>query len=248
MMMKQFILTIVTLLCLLNGIVSDTPDNSAPKHYRITHEAVFNIVIKENAETDEILSEGKVIIGLFGEIVPMTVLNFVTITNGVVRSNINFTYNDVPIHRVVRDFCIQTGDFLNRDGTGSEYSYQEKKKIENFDLGTSIYGTKFVDENFRLSHRSAGWVSMANHGKDTNGSQWFVTLVPSRWLDGHHVVFGRVLQGIDFIHEIGEIETYPGTSIPKKYVGIVHGSATEVEKRYDLTLEDLSSNEDIIVA
>ncbi|CAF4321624.1 unnamed protein product, partial [Adineta steineri] len=192
----------------------------------------FNIVIKENAETDEILSEGKVIIGLFGEIVPMTVLNFVTITNGVVRSDSNFTYDDVPIHRVVRDFCIQTGDFLNRDGTGS----------------TSIYGTKFVDENFRLSHRSAGWVSMANHGKDTNGSQWFVTLVPSRWLDGHHVVFGRVLQGIDFIHEIGEIETYPGTSIPKKYVGIVHGSANEVEKRYDLTLEDLSSNEDIIVA
>ncbi|CAF3589375.1 unnamed protein product [Adineta steineri] len=232
MMMKQFIFTIVTLLCLSNGIVGDTPVNSAPKRYRITHEAVFNIVIKENAETDEILSEGKVIIGLFGEIVPMTVLNFVTITNGVVRSDFNFTYNDVPIHRVVRDFCIQTGDFLNRDGTGS----------------TSIYGTKFVDENFRLSHRSAGWVSMANHGKDTNGSQWFVTLVPSRWLDGHHVVFGRVLQGIDFIHEIGEIETYPGTSIPKKYVGIVHGSANEVEKRYDLTLEDLSSNEDIIVA
>ncbi|CAF1017546.1 unnamed protein product [Adineta steineri] len=232
MMMKQFIFTIVTLLCLSNGIVGDTPDNSAPKRYRITHEAVFNIIIKENAETDEILSEGKVIIGLFGEIVPMTVLNFVTITNGVVRSDSNFTYDDVPIHRVVRDFCIQTGDFLNRDGTGS----------------TSIYGTKFVDENFRLSHRSAGWVSMANHGKDTNGSQWFVTLVPSRWLDGHHVVFGRVLQGIDFIHEIGEIETYPGTSIPKKYVGIVHGSANEVEKRYDLTLEDLSSNEDIIVA
>lgn len=87
-----------------------------------------------------------------------------------------------------------------------------------------------------------------SYGKDTNGSQWFVTLVPARWLDGHHVVFGRVLQGIDFIHEIGEIETFPGTSLPKKYIGILRGSAKEVQQRYDLALEDLISTEDIIVA
>ncbi len=75
-----------------------------------------------------------------------------------------------------------------------------------------------------------------------------MTLVPARWLDGHHVVFGRVLQGIDFVHELGEVETFPGTSLPKKYVGIVNGVAKEVKQRYDLALEDLVSIEDIIVA
>ena len=63
-------------------------------------------------------------------------------------------------------------------------------------IGKSIYGDKFIDENFILSHRSPGWVSMANYGKDTNGSQWFITLVPARWLDGHHVAFGRVISGM----------------------------------------------------
>lgn len=75
-----------------------------------------------------------------------------------------------------------------------------------------------------------------------------MTLVPARWLDGHHVVFGRVVHGIDFIHEIGEIETFPGTSLPKKYVGILHGSAKEVSQRYELSLDDLISADDIIAA
>ena len=87
-----------------------------------------------------------------------------------------------------------------------------------------------------------------SYGKDTNGSQWFITLVPARWLDGHHVVFGRVLQGMKFVHEIGEIDTFAKTSLPKKYVGIVKGSAREVSTRYDLAPEDLVSVEDIIVA
>jgi cyclophilin family peptidyl-prolyl cis-trans isomerase len=68
--------------------------------------------------------------------------------------------------------------------------------------GKSIYGDKFIDENFFLSHRSPGWVSMANYGKDTNGSQWFITLVPARWLDGHHVAFGRVISGMVRINMI----------------------------------------------
>ena len=71
-----------------------------------------------------------------------------------------------------------------------------RKCLTNLCAGKSIYGDKFIDENHLLSHRSPGWVSMANYGKDTNGSQWFITLVPARWLDGHHVAFGRVLSGM----------------------------------------------------
>ncbi|CAF1180748.1 unnamed protein product [Rotaria magnacalcarata] len=231
MMIKFFNLVVLVSVCSLKQTVSGVADSNFPSQFTITHEAVFDIVIKENMNTNEVLRQGRVVIGLFGNIVPMTVLNFVTIANGIFRRDINYTYDGVPFHRIVKDFCIQTGDFVNRDGTGS----------------MSIYGTKFVDENFRLSHKSAGWVSMANYGKDTNGSQFFITLVPARWLDGHHVVFGRVVQGIDFIHEIGEVDTFPGTSLPKKYVGILKASAKEVS-RYDLALEDLISTEDIIVA
>ncbi|CAF0793935.1 unnamed protein product [Didymodactylos carnosus] len=213
------------------AVVDDQPDSTPPERYTITHEAVFDIVVRENAESTEILQSGQIIIGLFGDIVPMTVLNFVSITNGLYRSQTNFTYKNVPFHRVVRDFCIQTGDFINRDGTGS----------------MSIYGKKFVDENFRLSHMSEGWVSMANYGKDTNGSQWFITLVPARWLDGHHVVFGRILQGMKFIHELGEIPTFKETAMPKNYIEITNCSAKDVQ-RYDLTKDDLIANQDIIVA
>lgn len=75
--------------------IGDQSDNSAPNRYTITHEATFDIVIKENAHADEVLAEGRIIIGLFGDIVPMTVLNFVTITNGIVRSNVRDRLNEV---------------------------------------------------------------------------------------------------------------------------------------------------------
>ena len=107
----------------------------------------------------------------------------------------------MPIHRIVRDFVIQTGDFTRGDGTGGRkrvYSLSTRAPrsfVPTF-TGKSIYGDKFIDENFTLSHRSPGWVSMANHGPDTNGAQWFITLVPARWLDGHHVAFGRVISGM----------------------------------------------------
>jgi hypothetical protein len=87
-MIKSVIFVIFVSLCSSKETVADLPDSSVPTRYTITHEATFDIVIKENHHTDEILSKGRVIIGLFGEIVPMTVLNFVTITNGIVRSTV----------------------------------------------------------------------------------------------------------------------------------------------------------------
>lgn len=85
---------------------------------------------------------------------------------------------------------------------------------------------------------------MANYGEDTNGSQFFITLVPARWLDTHHVVFGRVLSGMDFIREIGELETYKGTAIPKKYVEIIDCGTYDTNK-FELSEDQLDNPGDI---
>merc|ERR1712150_93216 len=99
------------------------------------------------------------------------------------------SYKKSVVHRVVPDFVIQMGDITVGDGTG----------------GRSIFGERFNDEEFILSHRAPGWVAMANHGPDTNGSQFYILLTKARWLDGKHVVFGKVIKGMDVIMTLGDV-------------------------------------------
>lgn len=210
---------------------TEEPEEEAePIAYTITSEAWLDIGIKDSkdADNDTIEHLGRITIGLFGDICPMTATNFGQLAKGLKRDKKKLGYKDSAFHRVIKDFVIQGGDIVVGDGTGS----------------MSIYGEKFIDENFILSHRSAGWVSMANYGEDTNGSQFFITLVPSRWLDHHHVVFGRVVSGMNVVREIADQKLKKGTSLPKKYV-VVTDSGIKIVHRYDLTEEQLDTPGDI---
>ncbi|DAZ99424.1 TPA: LOW QUALITY PROTEIN: hypothetical protein N0F65_004057, partial [Lagenidium giganteum] len=140
---------------------------------------------------------GKIVMQLFQDVCPKTAENFRALCTGEKgkgKSGLPLHYKNCPFHRVIKDFMLQGGDFTRGDGTGGE----------------SIYGEKFRDENFRLKHTEAGLLSMANAGPNTNGSQFFITTVPTPHLDGKHVVFGKVLSGMDVVRRIEDVETDKG--------------------------------------
>ena len=138
---------------------------------------------------------------LFKDHVPKTSENFRCLCTG----EKNLHYKNSIFHRIIKDFAISGGDFENNDGTG----------------GKSIYGKTFEDENFYYAHNKEGILTMANSGKNTNGSQFFITLKETPWLDGKNVVFGRVIKGMDVVNEIAEVET-DGQNKPEEEVKIVN--------------------------
>ena len=96
-----------------------------------------------------------------------------------------------------------------------------------------------------MSHRSPGWVAMANHGPDSNNSQFYILLTKARWLDNKHVVFAKVIRGYKVIEVLGEVPSDPNTAMPKKEVRIVDCGVNKLDEPYDLTTDQLDSTEDL---
>jgi peptidylprolyl isomerase len=155
-----------------------TPSPAAAARPRV----FFDIEI--NAEPS-----GRIVFELYSDIVPRTAENFRALCIGdrvSQRTGKPLSYKGSPFHRVIPHFMLQGGDFTSGNGRGGE----------------SIYGQRFDDENFDVKHSRAGLLSMANGGKNTNGSQFFITVVPTPWLDGKHVVFGAVVDGMEIVKKI----------------------------------------------
>ena len=150
---------------------------------------------------------GRIEFEIFSDTTPRTAENFralCTGEKGVGKSGKPLHYKGSKFHRCIKDFMLQGGDFTNGNGTGGE----------------SIYGEKFADENFKCKHDQPGLLSMANAGPGTNGSQFFITTTETPHLDGKHVVFGRVVKGMDVVRKIENMERSDGPrgSVPAQEV------------------------------
>ncbi|ANQ08073.1 Peptidyl-prolyl cis-trans isomerase [Plasmodium coatneyi] len=187
--MNKLLTTVLTIFVLLQKSYIKA------ENHEITHKTYFDISINNKPI-------GRITFGLYGKVAPMTVENFVSICKGTVVNGKMLNYTNSIFHRIIPNFMAQGGDITHFNGMG----------------GLSIYGEKFQDENFTLKHTKRGMLSMANAGKNTNGSQFFILFIPTPWLDGRHVVFGEVIDGLDKLVQIEAVGTDSGAPVKRVLV------------------------------
>lgn len=200
--MKLITSLLVVLSCVVFYAQWVKAETVLPENPPFTNKVYFDV-------TEDDKPIGRITIGLFGTVVPKTVENFRQLA---VSDDSDFGYVNSIFHRIIPKFMLQGGDFETGKGYG----------------GKSIYGGKFEDENFTLKHDRPYRLSMANAGKNTNGSQFFITTVVTSWLNNAHVVFGEVVDGFDVVDYMEKVKTSRGDA-PVKTLKIVACGELEVD-------------------
>lgn len=170
---------------------------------------------------------GKIVMELYKNIVPRTAENFRQLCTGECKKTAKgrpFSYRGTIFHRIIQGFMMQGGDFTDFNGTGGE----------------SIYGRTFPDENFKVRHTQKGLLSMANAGKNTNGSQFFITFSATPHLDGKHTVFGRVESGYDICQKIEKLRT---NNQDMPYERVVIASCGEIKPKEEVKKQETPKEE-----
>nr|XP_045610511.1 coagulation factor V-like isoform X1 [Procambarus clarkii] len=165
-LLKVFMIVISIPITVVSLYVVGTHLMKESREFKVTEEVYFEV-------SQDGRRLGEMVFGLFGEVVPRTVANFVAFAT---KGYKGYSYRGSVFHRVIKNFMVQGGDVVSGDGKGS----------------ISIYGTTFPDENFIVKHGAPGFLSMSNKGKDSNGCQFFITTISTPWLNTQHVVFGKV--------------------------------------------------------
>ena len=181
------------------SITTTTNTASSPLSIKMANPRVFFDMTLDGAPA------GRIVMELYADTTPNTAENFralCTGEKGVGKKGKPLHFKGSAFHRVIPGFMCQGGDFTAGNGTGGE----------------SIYGDKFKDENFVKKHTGAGILSMANSGPNTNGSQFFICTAETSWLDGKHVVFGKVVEGMEVVKAIEKVGSSSGTTKKKVVV------------------------------
>ena len=179
----------------------------------VTHKVQFDML----KDGDPI---GSFTIGVFANVAPITVQNFIALAN----HTYGFGYKGSIFHRVINNFVVQGGDITEANGIG----------------GRSIYGGMFDDEEFILKHIGKGWVNMANKGEDTNESQFSILTEKADWLNGKHVVFGKVLEGYNVV-QIMETCATDKKDRPVRELTVENVHVTEVSETLEVEKKDVPS-------
>ncbi|XP_013911453.1 PREDICTED: peptidyl-prolyl cis-trans isomerase C [Thamnophis sirtalis] len=215
------------LLCLFWGAWERVPgaETVRKRGPTVTAKVFFDIQIGDR-------NAGRIVIGLFGKVVPKTAENFIKLATGEVRAWLVWCRKRAS--RFAKPQKSKCQYFVNKTSNWllCQCSNQKNRR--------SIYGDRFPDENFKLKHYGIGWVSMANSGPDTNGSQFFIAVTKPGWLDGKHVVFGKVIDGMSVVHDI-ELQATDDYDQPLQDCVIINSGKIDVKEPFVVEVDDWRS-------